>query len=234
MKTASYLIKPASSICNMNCQYCFYSDVSKQRRNYSKGIMSKETVEMLIDKALADAQEITFAFQGGEPTMAGLNYFIHFVEYVEKLKKEHIIHYAIQTNGYCLNDEWISFFDKYHFLVGISLDGYKNIHDQVRLKGTQPTFEKILNHIQKIQQTNIDYNILTVVTSQMVPFAKDIYKFYKEQGFEYIQFIPCLPELDHSTEHYDLKPKDFYNFYSPQRFSISQNAVLLSASDSYQ
>ena len=82
MKTASYLIKPASSICNMNCQYCFYSDVSKQRRNYSKGIMSKETVEMLIDKALADAQEITFAFQGGEPTMAGLNYFIHFVEYV--------------------------------------------------------------------------------------------------------------------------------------------------------
>ena len=64
MKTASYLIKPASSICNMNCQYCFYSDVSKQRRNYSKGIMSKETVEMLIDKALADAQEITFAFQG--------------------------------------------------------------------------------------------------------------------------------------------------------------------------
>ena len=76
MRTSSYLIKPASSICNMNCQYCFYSDVSKQRKDYSKGIMAKETVELLIDKALNDAQEITFSFQGGEPTMAGLNYFI--------------------------------------------------------------------------------------------------------------------------------------------------------------
>ena len=213
MRTSSYLIKPASSICNMSCQYCFYSDVSKQRKDYSKGIMAKETVELLIDKALNDAQEITFSFQGGEPTMAGLNYFVHFVEYVEKIKKNHIIHYSIQTNGYCLNDEWISFFDKYQFLVGISLDGYKNIHDQVRLKGAQPTFDKIINHIQKLQQRNIDYNILTVVTSQMVLFAKEIYKFYKEQGFQYIQFIPCLPELDHSTEQYNLNPKDFYHFY---------------------
>lgn len=213
MKQASFLIKPASSLCNMNCQYCFYSDVSKQRDNYSKGVMKKETVDHLVKKAMEDALEITFAFQGGEPTVAGINYFIYFMNCVEQYQTNHIIHYAIQTNGYELNEKWISLFQKYHFLVGISLDGNQFIHNQLRLKNHQPTFDMILKHIHDIQKERIDYNILTVVTSQMIPYAKDIYQFYKQQNFDYIQFIPCLPELNQSTKNYALKPQEFYQFY---------------------
>lgn len=213
MRRSSYLIKPASSLCNMNCKYCFYSDVSKQRENYSKGIMKKEIIDILIMKALEDADDITFAFQGGEPTVAGLDYFKYFVKQVNISKKNKNIHYAIQTNGYCIDDEWVSFFKENQFLVGISLDGYKDIHDKVRLKGKDGTFDMILENIKKIKKANIDYNILTVITSKMVPYAKDIYEYYKKQGFQYIQFIPYLPELDQSTDNYYLKPKDFYNFY---------------------
>ena len=213
MKSSSYLIKPASSLCNMNCLYCFYSDVSKQRENYSKGIMSKDTVEILIDKALNDAKDITFAFQGGEPTVAGLEYFQYFVDYVHKNKKDHIIHYAIQTNGLILDEEWLDFFKENHFLVGISLDGNEYIHNQVRVKGKEPTFHKVFQHIQQMKKKKIDYNILTVITRQMIAYAKEIYEFYKQQNFQYIQFIPCLPELDNSTDQYYLRPQDFYQFY---------------------
>lgn len=213
MKQSAYLIKPASSLCNMNCQYCFYSDVSHQRQNYSKGIMTKDTVDILIKKALKDADEVTFAFQGGEPTVAGLDYFQYFVKKVYELKNHHMIHFVIQTNGYCLDDKWIVFFKEYDFLVGISLDGYQEIHDKVRQKGQQPTFGKIIRHIKKIQEKHVDYNILTVVTSQMVLHVKDIYEYYKKQGFHYIQFIPCLPELDGSTNDYYLTPQQFYTFY---------------------
>lgn len=145
MKQSSYLIKPASSLCNMNCLYCFYSDVSKHRETYSKGIMKKETVDMLIRKALNDSDDITFAFQGGEPIVAGIDYFKYFTTLVDSLKTNQIIHSAIQTNGYAINEEWISLFKKYNFLVGISLDGYKDIHDEVRLKRNKETFDIRLN-----------------------------------------------------------------------------------------
>lgn len=213
MKKSSYLIKPASSLCNMNCQYCFYSDVSHLRENYSKGIMSKDTVDILVEKALQDADEITFAFQGGEPTVAGLDYFQYFVEKVKQNQTKHIIHYVIQTNGYSLNDEWISFFKKHDFLVGISLDGNQMIHDEMRKKGNEPTFEIVLNHIKKIQDNHIQYNILTVMTTHMIHHVNEIYEYYKKEGFSYIQFIPCLPELDHSTDGYSLTPHLFYKFY---------------------
>lgn len=218
MKRESYLIKPASSLCNMNCKYCFYSDVSCNRENYSKGIMSYDLVSVLVEKAMSDAKEITFAFQGGEPTLAGIDYFQYFINCVNKHRNHHIIHYALQTNGINLNKEWLDLFEENNFLVGISIDGNKKVHDHVRLKRKEGTFDKIINNIHQIQKRNIDYNILTVVTSQMVPFAKEVYEFYKKQNFQYIQFIPCLPELDDTTE-YCLSPQGFYQFYH-QIFSL--------------
>ncbi|MCD8028456.1 MAG: 4Fe-4S cluster-binding domain-containing protein [Erysipelotrichaceae bacterium] len=129
----SYLIKPASSLCNMNCQYCFYKDVSDNRDINIYGIMSIETMKEIIDQSLSQSNEITYAFQGGEPTLAGLSFFQTFVDNVNTNKDKQIIHYSIQTNGILINEEWLSFFKKYHFLVGISIDGYKENHNKVRI-----------------------------------------------------------------------------------------------------
>lgn len=213
MKSTSFLIKPASSLCNMNCLYCFYKDVSNYRKDYSKGIMKKSTVDILIKKALDDSKVITFAFQGGEPTLAGIEYFEYFISQVEKNKIDQVVHYAIQTNGYLLNDKWIQLFKKYDFLVGVSLDGYEKIHDKLRIKNQEKTFEVILSHINKLKENKINYNILTVITRDLAKYPKEVYHFYKEQDFQYIQFIPCLPQLDHSTDDYYLSPREFYHFY---------------------
>jgi len=106
MKQYSYLIKPTSSLCNLECKYCFYHDISSHRVEASNGIMNDSTMRMLIKKAcqVSDASEVNFAFQGGEPTIAGLGYFRKFLEFVDQQKsKEQIIRYSIQTNGTLLN-----------------------------------------------------------------------------------------------------------------------------------
>lgn len=213
MKHNSYLIKPASSLCNMNCHYCFYSDVAKHRSIYSKGFMNEETTDILIKNALADSNEITFAFQGGEPTLAGLTYFYHFVDTVNRLKKHHTIHYTIQTNGLLLNDEWLNFFKKNKFLVGISLDGIKIIHDSIRTQNHNGTFNRVFSVINNMKRKNISFNILTVLTPKLVPYAKEVYQFYKDNNFDYVQFIPCLSELDCEKNEYSLSPKQFCQFY---------------------
>lgn len=213
MERSSYLIKPASSLCNMNCKYCFYSDVSHNRNDYSKGIMKKHIVDKLIEKALYDSRNITFAFQGGEPTLAGIEYFEYFINRVNEKKNNHTIQYAIQTNGLLIDKEWIKIFKDNRFLVGVSIDGFKKNHDNIRLKQGEGTFDKVMNTIKLLKENKIDYNILTVVTSSLSKYPNEVYNFYKKNNINHIQFIPCLPELDKSTENYDLKPREFYSFY---------------------
>ena len=126
MPPLSLMIKPASSLCNLSCEYCFYKDVSEHREHLGFGVMEKETAEVLIEKALkyADGENISFAFQGGEPTIAGLEFFKFFVETVkEKNVKNSKIFYGIQTNGTLVDAEWARFFHDNNFLVGLSLDG---------------------------------------------------------------------------------------------------------------
>ncbi|MEG0451565.1 MAG: radical SAM protein [Coprobacillus sp.] len=213
MERSSYLIKPASSLCNMNCKYCFYSDVSHNRSDYSKGIMKKDVVDILIEKALNESQNITFAFQGGEPTVAGIEYFKYFINKVNQEKKDHTIEYAIQTNGLLIDKEWIEIFKENNFLVGVSLDGYKSNHESIRLKQGEGTFDQVMNTLYLLKQNEIDYNVLTVVTSSLAKYPKQVYEFFKDNEIDHIQFIPCLPELDQSTQNYELKPKEFYSFY---------------------
>lgn len=215
MKYQSYLIKPASSSCNLKCKYCFYFDEVNHRDIPNYGIMKKETMELLIDKALNHATElttITFCFQGGEPTCANIQYFKNFTHYVDSKKQSyHIIQYSIQTNATLLNDEWFNLFKKYHFLVGISLDGYQENHNYFR----GDTFKTILKNIQILKQRNIEYNILTVLTHELSKKPEKLYNFYKKHDFKYIQLIPCLPSLNDDNEQnkYSLTPKDFANFY---------------------
>ena len=218
MKYFSMLIKPASSLCNLRCRYCFYCDVAENREIPSYGVMNEETMKILIDKTLDFFREevtITFAFQGGEPTVAGLDYFRRFIRRVNLKKKSyHLIQYALQTNATLLNDEWIRFLKQNRFLVGVSLDGYAAQHNAMRpdAKG-QGTFARILENIEKLRQAKIDFNILTVLTRQLAEHPKELFEFYLEHHFDYIQLIPCLPPLEELNDPYSLTPQAFFRFY---------------------
>lgn len=219
MKYFSMLIKPASSKCNINCKYCFYSDVANIRCIKDYGIMSETTMNNLIEKTLnyfKSETVITYAFQGGEPTIAGLNYFKKFVNKVNQKKKEyHTIRYAIQTNGILLNEEWVKFLKENDFLVGISLDGYMENHDALRVKGVLgKTYERVMEAIKLLKSCNVDFNILTVLTSKLSKNPKRLFQFYLKNNFKYIQLIPCLPSLEAEADQYSLKPEEFYEFYN--------------------
>lgn len=216
MRLISLLIKPASSLCNLNCKYCFYNDVSNHREIFSHGVMKQETMEALIQKSLDYSDDdgvITYAFQGGEPPLAGLSYFQNFIEYVTANKKQQTIHYSIQTNGTTLNDEWITFFAQHDILVGISLDAYEKNTNYFRYdKEGKPVFFQIMNTIRLLKKANVRFNVLCVLTNTLSKHAKATYSFFKSNRLSYIQFISCMDSLDeHEVEA--LTPENYYNFY---------------------
>lgn len=217
MKYFSMLIKPASSLCNLKCKYCFYHDVASNRETYCYDIINDETIENIVKKTVGyfkEPAQISFAFQGGEPTCAKVETFIKFIDTVNRYKEDyHEIHYSIQTNGTLIDDEWIKLFKENHFLVGISLDGFKENHDDIREdRNNQGTFERIMKSINMLKENDIDFNILTVLTSSLSKQAKKLYEFYQHTDISYIQLIPCLNEFNHKSV-YGLEPKEFSSFY---------------------
>lgn len=218
MTSISLLIKPASSLCNLRCKYCFYSDVSHNRQEESMGIMKEDVMEALINKTLnLPVDTIQYCFQGGEPTCASITYFHNFINYVNKQNKENKkIVYAIQTNGTQLNDEWIKLFKENRFLVGVSLDGFTSNHNYFRknIKG-EGTFKDITFALRKLENAKIDWNILTVLTKELSKKPDELYAFYKKNKMHYVQLIPCLPSLNRNeiTDKFALTPKDFSSFY---------------------
>lgn len=216
MKYISFLIKPASSLCNMHCRYCFYSDVSNHRLTKSYGIMNEVVMHAIIDRALAlsDDAHITFAFQGGEPTLAGLTYFKAFTTYVDEHKKQQTIHYALQTNAILLDEEWADFFFVHKFLIGISLDGYAKIHDYFRVDNdNQETFKIVMKSIKLLKEKGVEFNILSVLNSTLAKHPQKLFSFYLKHDLKYVQFIPCIPGLDEKNNPYSLSPKQFASFY---------------------
>ena len=197
MPAASILIKPASANCNMDCKYCFYKCLSSHREEYSKGFMSYETLDTLVREAIAYADgSLTFAFQGGEPTLAGIDFFKKAVELQEKYNEKKLnIENTIQTNGLLIDDEWAEFLSENNFLVGLSLDGPRKMHDRYRkdVKGDD-TFERIMQSIKLLEKYHVDYNIVTVITNETAKQAAFLYKFWKRNKYPFVQFIPCMDE----------------------------------------
>lgn len=216
MPPISLLIKPASSSCNMRCEYCFYSDVANRRAISNYGMMSLDTLETLIRKALELAEgEASFGFQGGEPTLAGLDFYRQVIA----LEKEHNrkglrIHNAIQTNGLNIDDEWAAFFHDNHFLVGLSLDGTREVHDKYRRDSAgNGTFDRVLEAAARMNRFHVEYNILSTVNRDVARNVDKIYYFFKKQGFRYLQFIPCLDELQSGgLREYSLTPEQYGAF----------------------
>ena len=168
MYPLNLLIKPASGYCNFKCKYCFYDDVAQNREVESYGFMSTKTLEEIVKKALKFAKgECTFTFQGGEPTLVGLDFYKDLIKFQKKYNKKGLkIHNTIQTNGFLIDKEWAKFLHNNNFLVGISLDGTKEINDANRINANKEgTYNNILETIELFNKYKVEYNILTVVTS---------------------------------------------------------------------
>lgn len=202
MKTLSIMIKPASSLCNMRCSYCFYANVSDLRSVKSHGIMSSETVDHLLEKSFADLEEgdrFHVAFQGGEPTLAGLSFFQDFIAKVRKYtdKKSVAVDYAIQTNGLSLDSGYFPFFKEHGFLVGLSIDLDKKYHDYNRIDASRKgTFSRIIATKRQLESYKIPFNVLCVLTQPLSKHPQKVWNFIQTQGFSFVQFIPCLSELE--------------------------------------
>lgn len=220
MPAASILIKPASANCNMDCKYCFYKCLSSHREQYSKGFMSEETLEILIREAVAYAQgSLTFAFQGGEPMLAGLAFYQKAVELQRKYNDKNLkIENTIQTNGTLIDETWAAFFAEHHFLVGLSLDGPRKMHDRYRRDAAgRDTFAQIMHSVQLLEQYHVDYNVVTVVTAETAKQASFLYKFWKRNRYPFVQFIPCMDEIRRQQESqeqsaYAVEPQQYGKF----------------------
>ncbi len=217
MPPLNFLIKPASGSCNIRCRYCFYHDIGENRDVASYGVMSYETLETLTRKALEAAEgSCAFGFQGGEPTLAGLGFFRKAVEFQKKYARPGLrVSNAIQTNGMAIDREWAEFLAENHFLVGLSMDGTKEIHDanRVGVKG-EGTFSRVLRTAQLLTAKKVDFNILTVVTRQSAPHIGKIYSFFRRSGLRWLQFIPCLDPLgeERGSNPYSLTPEVYAKF----------------------
>ena len=211
------LIKPSSGACNLRCRYCFYHDEMEKREQSCYGFMTPETQEAMIRRALEYAEgQCTFAYQGGEPTLIGLDYFRRAEELIQKYNRKNLrIDRAIQTNGFALDEEWARFFADNRYLVGLSMDGTKETHDLFRVDaGGEGTFRQVQRTAKMFDRIGVEYNILTVVNAQTAKKIQSIYTFFKKNGFRYLQFIPCLDPLgeEPGQRDYSLTPEAYGEF----------------------
>lgn len=191
----SLLIKPVSSSCNLRCRYCFYEEESSRRTVKNFGRMSEETLELLVRRIFSEATgAVHIAFQGGEPTLAGLSFYetLAALETTYNVRNLPVTH-AIQTNGVLLDDAFCAFLAQKRYLVGLSLDGTRRLHDQNRRDETGAgSFSSTLRAGKKLLAAGADVNLLTVLTDESAKDAAHLYRYFKDLGFRYQQYIPCI------------------------------------------
>ncbi len=194
------LCKPVGAVCNLRCKYCFYLSKMNLYPD-SDFFMQEETLEEYIRQYInsQDTLDINIAWQGGEPTLIGLDFFKKMTEYVNKYKKkEHRITYALQTNGTKLDGNWCRFFKQYRFLIGLSIDGPAEYHDTYRVdKENNATFNQVLSAAKLLQEYKVDFNTLTTVHSANADHPLEVYKFLRDKlGSKYMQFIPIVERVN--------------------------------------
>ena len=199
------MTKPIGPICNLDCKYCFYLEKENLYPNTRHWAMSRDTLERYIREYIAaqPVDEVHFAWQGGEPTLLGVDFFRTAVELQQLHAAGKTIHNALQTNGTLLDDEWGEFLAEHNFLIGVSVDGPRELHDFYRVdKGNAPTFDRVMRGIANLKKHKVDFNTLTVVNRHNSAYPLEIYRFLKEIGSGFMQFIPIVerkaaePDLD--------------------------------------
>jgi uncharacterized protein len=190
------LTKPTGAICNLDCKYCFF--LSKETLYPgSRFRMTDEVLEAYVRQMIEgqSGPQISLAFQGGEPTLMGLDFFRRAVGLARKYAPPNAqIEYSLQTNGTLLNEAWCDFFHEHNFLIGLSLDGPRAMHDAYRVdKGGGPTFDRVMRAARLMQERKVEFNILCTVHAANAPHPLEVYRFFRDEvRTQFIQFIPIV------------------------------------------
>ena len=197
------LAKPSGSTCNIDCTYCFFLSKEALYPN-DKSRMSASTLEAYIRQLLEAHRvpDVTVAWQGGEPTLMKLEFFQHAVELVEKYRRpEQTVKHTFQTNGLLLDDDWCRFFKQHDFLVGLSVDGPRELHDTYRLdRRGKGTFDLVMKGWQALRRHEVDFNILCTVNAANQHHGRAVYRFFRDElGAKWIQFIPIVERATEQT-----------------------------------
>ncbi len=210
MRQMTALVKPASSLCNLKCSYCFYCDEAKNREKNPASVMTAETAENLIREVYGfcgEKSSIHYMFQGGEPLLAGLDFFKKFIETAERLCTDGTtVNYSLQTNGTLITDEFAELFKKHNFLIGISIDGDEPLHNMYR----SDSFSKAMNGVEILRKHGVEFNILSVITAKTD--AAKLFEFYKKNDFRNVQPIYCLDPMDGEKSGHSLDAKGLARF----------------------
>ena len=191
----SVLVKPAGPDCNLNCRYCFYLKKADLFGGAVQHRMIDNVLEEMVRQIMRDGSPMVhFGWQGGEPTLMGLDFFRMAVEFQKKYGYPgQVVGNGLQTNGTLLDETWADFFHEYQWLIGLSLDGPQHVHDHYRLtRGGEPTWERVAGAARMLHRRGVAANALSVVSDYSSQHADEIYDYLKSAGFEYMQFIPCV------------------------------------------
>lgn len=202
-KLSSVLIKPAGPDCNMACTYCFYIEKSELFSDSKIHRMSEDILEETMKQVLTQGErEVSFGWQGGEPTLMGLPFFRKAVEFQQQYGRRQAVGNGLQTNGLLIDREWAEFLRDYKFLIGLSLDGPEHIHNRYRLMGNgKGSWSRVVEKARLLLDMDVATNALTVINDFSVKFPEEIYTFHKSLGLNYMQFIPCLePDPKNSSQ----------------------------------
>lgn len=192
------MLKPAGALCNLACDYCYYLEKAKLYQESPKHVMSDELLEKFIEEYINSQtmQEVLFTWHGGETMMRPLSFYRKALALQKKYAKGRQISNCLQTNGTLLTDEWCRFFHDNQWLVGISIDGPQEFHDEYRRnRQGRPSFVKVMQGINLLKKHNVEWNAMAVVNDYNADYPLEFYHFFKELDCHYIQFAPIVERI---------------------------------------
>lgn len=206
------MTKATGPICNLDCKYCYYLEKENLYPDTKNWGMNEETLERYVKQYIEgqNVPEIHFAWQGGEPTILGVDFFRKAVAFQKQYANGKTITNALQTNGTLLDDEWGAFLAEHQFLIGLSVDGPRAIHDEYRVdKGGRSSFDRVMRGLDFLKKHKVEFNTLTCVHRANQNKPNDVYRFLKDIGSRYMQFIPIVERTANAPETLKLVQPDY-------------------------
>jgi uncharacterized protein len=205
----SLMAKPIGSVCNLNCTYCYYLEKEKLYPHYPhKWSMSEKLLETFIAQTIYSSLDpvVLFAWHGGEPVMRGMDFFRKVIQFQKKHGRGRVIENSLQTNGTTLTDEWCGFFSDHQFLIGLSVDGPEHCHNHYRVyRNGQGSFTQCMKGLALLIKHKVEFNTLSVVNDYNAKYPDEVYRFLKNAGSRYMQFLPVVEWIDPAAKTDELR-----------------------------